>query len=139
MKTKYKCKRCGKVVAIKLPNCPECSSCDGYDEIPDYFTWIQGAKSNLGLMSQEDRKQFKSSDDVNEWAHKEYVRHFGEPTQKPIPHLKYVCDELGTVEVGGYFTYTRCEMFQKGIRISEGMMVPVGLKCKTIEAARKQP
>ena len=91
METKYKCKRCGKVVAIKLPNCPKCSSCDGYDEIPE-----------------------------------------------PIPHLKYVCDELGTVEVGGYFTYTRCEMFQKGIRISEGMMVPVGLKCKTIEAARKQ-
>ena len=33
MTTKYKCKRCGKVVAIKIPNCPECSSCDGYDEV----------------------------------------------------------------------------------------------------------
>jgi len=33
MQAKYKCKRCGKVVAIKLPNCPECSSCEGYDEV----------------------------------------------------------------------------------------------------------
>jgi hypothetical protein len=26
----YKCKRCGRVVAIKVPNCPQCSSSDGW-------------------------------------------------------------------------------------------------------------
>ena len=31
MSTKYKCKRCGNIAAIKMPNCPECSSCDGYE------------------------------------------------------------------------------------------------------------
>ena len=30
---KYKCKRCGNVVAIKVPNCPVCSSSDGYEPI----------------------------------------------------------------------------------------------------------
>ena len=43
MTTKYKCKRCGKVVAIKLPNCPECSSCDGYDKM-ETITRINGNK-----------------------------------------------------------------------------------------------
>ena len=33
MESKYKCNRCGKVVSVKVPNCPECSSCDGFDEI----------------------------------------------------------------------------------------------------------
>ena len=33
MKIKYKCKRCGKAIAIKVPNCPECSSSDGFDII----------------------------------------------------------------------------------------------------------
>ena len=139
MEAKYKCKRCGKIVSIKVPNCPECSSCDGYDVIPNYFTWIQRAKSNIGLMSKKDRKQFKSSDDVNDWAHREYVRHFGEPV-KPIPHLKTIdLQSLATVELGGYFTYRHGTMFCKGIRISEAMMVPVGLKCESIESARNQP
>ena len=46
---------------------------------PDYFTWVQGAKSNLGLMSKKDRKCFSSKDAVERWAHNEYVRHFGQP------------------------------------------------------------
>ena len=29
-KTKYECKRCGHVLLIKIPNCPNCSSSDGY-------------------------------------------------------------------------------------------------------------
>ena len=36
--TKYICKRCHKTVAIKLPNCPECSSSDGYDKIKLYYS-----------------------------------------------------------------------------------------------------
>jgi len=30
---KYKCKRCHSVVIAKLPNCPECSSSDGYEVV----------------------------------------------------------------------------------------------------------
>ena len=33
MKTQYKCKRCGKIVAVKVPNCPECTSSDGYTKL----------------------------------------------------------------------------------------------------------
>jgi len=37
-KIKYRCKRCHKQVAIKVPNCPECSSSDGYDELKLYWS-----------------------------------------------------------------------------------------------------
>lgn len=33
MKKKFECKRCKKTLIIKLPNCPHCSSCDGYKKI----------------------------------------------------------------------------------------------------------
>jgi len=49
------------------------------NEKPNYFAWVSIAKQNLGLMSKKDRKQFKSKDDVDKWAHDAYVKHFGEP------------------------------------------------------------
>ena len=48
-------------------------------EKPNYFDWISGAKQNLCLLSKKDMKQFKSKDDIEKWAHNEYVRHYGEP------------------------------------------------------------
>lgn len=33
METKYRCKRCHNIIAIKTPNCPECTSSDGYISI----------------------------------------------------------------------------------------------------------
>lgn len=50
-KTKYECKRCKHVSLIKIPNCQNCSSSEGYNKIkviPDkYLKAIKESKEYL--------------------------------------------------------------------------------------------
>ena len=50
--------------------------------------------------------------------------------------------DLWIMKVGEYFTYEIWgfeELFyRKGLIIGPGMMIPIGLYCETIEAAKKQ-
>lgn len=73
MKTRYigrhtqKCKRCGKIVAFKVPYCPECTSSDGYTKVesmaetkhtpgPVKTDTINYFEGNFGLTATQDPK-----------------------------------------------------------------------------------
>lgn len=48
---------------------------------PDYLNWVGNAKSGLSLLKRRQRAWLNGmdKDDIDKWAHDEYVRHFGDP------------------------------------------------------------
>ena len=48
-------------------------------------------------------------------------------------------DSLLSLKVGEYFTYKDDWAFRKGLKVSHKYMVPIGLFCNSIEAAKHIP
>ena len=49
---------------------------------PNYLNWVGNAKQGLSLLRTKKQRAWMvgmNREDIDKWAHDEYVRHFGEP------------------------------------------------------------